>query len=453
MYVGQGSNYNNPNYYPLNRAQGLNPVGGNPSTKMLEINGLKDEKSALGILANAGSADTLFLFDSDQVEATVKKVFNDYLLNAEDHNLKKNGAYFLVSWNSKYDAQVYYHHLIKALQDNGKDVYFVVLKNLFSTALNVSRIVSSSIHLENHQNNNAWHPYYLSVEINHLTYEVSGLRTMNSPTGPFTKFPRITGWSRETETFSWDGNQAMQNSPKPAAPAPSPNPQTSYPTPSDFKPFANPLPAAQNPASRHVQPTSNPAPQTTLPLRKMIEMGENRRTPAGGIEIAKNAEKAHTYFFYRPDVFSPEVNIVAFENYLNESKDKNLCKKGAYIMDEKSDRHNNFVYYHYLIKALQDKGLDVYFVTVFRRTPNSDLPLGLQLAKSIEIEGNRNDFYRPYSVRMIENPKSTMLNMYELPEIITSMPADYKPNDQFAAIPKIIGWSSETVTFKCDGTD
>ncbi|MFV0340971.1 MAG: hypothetical protein ACK5MA_10180 [Parachlamydiaceae bacterium] len=122
MYVRQGSSYNNPNYYPLNRTPGLNPVSGNPSTKMVDINGLKDEESALGILKNAGSADTYFLFDSNQVDARHQKVFNDYLLKANDHNLKKNGAYILVSWHSEYDSSVYYHYVIKAFQDEGKDV-------------------------------------------------------------------------------------------------------------------------------------------------------------------------------------------------------------------------------------------------------------------------------------------------------------------------------------------
>ncbi|MFV0340658.1 MAG: hypothetical protein ACK5MA_08565 [Parachlamydiaceae bacterium] len=372
-----------------------------------------------------------------------------------------------------------------------------MLRFPFSETPNASRIVSQGIQVKDNQDDNAWHPYYLDVIISLNTCEVSELRTMNSPTGPFTKFPQITGWTRKTETFSWHGNQAVQNSPKPAATAPSPNPQRTPVMPMTYTPaptvqpvtpkqapvqmttprtyslappiqpvFPNPSPnpkpnslalpaySAMNRSNVHTSSpiTMNPAPQTKLPSRKMVAT-VGLDNPAAGVELAKKAEHADTYFFYHPKLLSPEVAIPAFENYLNESKDKNLCKKGAYIINYKSDRFDHYIYYHYLIKALQDKGMDVYFVTLFRKTPGSLVLIESDLSKGIEIEGNRNDFYRPYHIRFISNPKMNLETGPYLPDVITSMPANYKPNDQFALIPKITGWSRETETFKWFGNE
>jgi hypothetical protein len=271
---------------------------------MVDFSGLNDEKTAHSVLANAGVADTYFLFDSNHVDEKLQKVFTDYLSKSNDNNLKKNGAYILVPLHDQYDNGVYYHYLAKTLQDQGKDVYFIVLQGPFSQ-IPASRIVSQGIQVENNQADGAWHPYYLKMQLNQMTYEISELKAVNSPTGPFTKFPRITGWSRHTETFSWDGNQSNQNSPKlPAvpSPAPAPNPQptpvmpqTHYPLAPNVKPFATPTPTAPQP----VQAPLKVSPQAPVALSKKVIDIDGIRDPESMLKFVENIEKADTYYFVR----------------------------------------------------------------------------------------------------------------------------------------------------------
>lgn len=443
MNVGNGPYYPLHRNNPVARTPGQLPAGRNLSTRMVDFSGLNDEKTAHSVLANAGVADTYFLFDSNRVDGELQKLFTDYLSKAKDDNLKKNGAYILVPLHDQYDNGVYYHYLTKALQDQGKDVYFIVLQGPF-TQIPSSRIVSQGIQLENNQADRAWHPYYLQMQLNQMTYEISELKAVNSPTGPFTKFPRITGWSRHTETFSWDGNQSNQNSPKiPAvpSPAPAPNPQptpvmpqTYYPLAPNVKPFATPTPTTPQP----VQAPLKVSPQAPVALPKKVIDIDGIRDPESMLKFVENIEKADTYFFARGIGNIGEDLSNNFLNYIEKSQDPHLTKKAAYILDLKTERYDHNVYYHYLIKALQEKGFDVYFVVLFTKEPSSSILDHRLPNQAVQFEGNREDFWHPYHLGTYFDAQ---YNKYIKPM------ADYPPNRDVRKIPKILGWTNHSITF------
>lgn len=212
------------------------------------------------------------------------------------------------------------------------------------------------------------------------------------------------------------------------------------------EPPANPLPEPIPAPIPNAAPVTPPpvSPSLAAPSVKMIDMSA-LKNEATALKIIEDAGEADTYFFFDSMVIAEDWQK-AFEDYRLKSKDPHLSRKGAYLLVPRGDRFDHTVYYHYLIKALQDKGLDVYFV-VLAHVITGSLADARHFSSAIEVEGNRDDVWHPYFIKFVNDPRTNWVMGDIYPQLLKPMDKNFAPNQAFAKIPKILGWSIHTITF------